>query len=211
VDVFLLNGCGCVAALLSSFLMKTALSVGDDFSNTLPIANRKTIASLSLAIRGMIVSSKFSICPELSFVTLFCIVWTPWVSVCPDARRGWWFICYLRYRMIGPAHPGLWHDQACPVGKAWDAAKVILDMLFADQANGHLSAITVGDGDAEDFFCHPDAFGMMAQGPVPEIREDEFAFIKPGVDRLIIFRHTAPVFDACLCMVKTVHGFAPDQ
>src|SRR3984957_14854896 len=93
---------------------------------------------------------------------------------------------------LGAAHPGLGPDAAHPVGEARDEAQIFADMLFADQADRHDAASRKLDRGPEEAFEHEDAFGVMAQGAMPEVGGDRLGFVEPLVERQIVLRRAAP-------------------
>ena len=93
---------------------------------------------------------------------------------------------------LGAAHPGLGPDTAHPVGEAWDEAQIFADMLFADQANRHDAPARDRDRGPEETFEHEDAFGVVAQRAMTEIRCYGLRPVELLVNRQIVFSRAAP-------------------
>src|SRR5438445_12564578 len=72
----------------------------------------------------------------------------------------------------GAPHPWQWPDGAHPVGERGDETEVLFDVLLADPAGRNHLAARQGERRAEDGLQHEDAFGVMPQRAVPEIRRD---------------------------------------
>jgi hypothetical protein len=53
-------------------------------------------------------------------------------------------------------------------------------VLLADPACWDHAAGGQREGAAEDRLGHEDAFGVVAQGPMPKVGEDLFALVKPS-------------------------------
>jgi len=75
-------------------------------------------------------------------------------------------------------------------------------MLLTNQANRNLFAIAVGDGSAEDSFAQENSFGVVTQRSMPEVREECFGFVVPGVDREVVLRLAAEFPYASLGVLK---------
>ena len=95
--------------------------------------------------------------------------------------------------LLGAAHPGLWADTLHPIGKGRDEAEILDDMLLADPARRDDAAGRQGDGRTEDGLGQEDAFGVVAERAVPEIRGDRLAGIEPAMDRQVIFDRARPI------------------
>ena len=67
-------------------------------------------------------------------------------------------------------------------------------MLLTDESGRHHAPCRQGDGLPENGFSHEDAFGMMAQGAMPEIGDDLLGFIEPVMQVVVILDNTAPLF-----------------
>jgi len=68
------------------------------------------------------------------------------------------------------SHPWLKADLAEPVRGCGNTAEILENVLLADEAHRDLATVAVDDAGAEDFFAEENAFGVVAQRPVPHVR-----------------------------------------
>jgi hypothetical protein len=92
--------------------------------------------------------------------------------------------CFIGKSDSDPTHPRLGPDAAHPVREGRDAPKVFEDVLLGDQAHGHLAPRGVRDRRAEQGFRSETPLGVVAEGAVPEVGDDEFRSVH-YMDRLV--------------------------
>src|SRR3546814_5500885 len=89
-----------------------------------------------------------------------------------------------------------WSSDVCssdlPVSEARDEAQILADMLFTDQSDGHDAAGRQRDRHPEEALEHENAFGVMPERPVAEVRYDRLRFVEPLMEREIVVRRPAP-------------------
>ena len=68
-------------------------------------------------------------------------------------------------------------------------------MLFADKPSGNHTAVGVGQSGTEQPFAKKNAFRMMSQGSMTEVRKECLAFIEPLVKRQVVFNAAAVLAD----------------
>jgi hypothetical protein len=79
-----------------------------------------------------------------------------------------------------------------------------------DYRDDHLRRGEHEGGLACPYNQHEDAFGMMPEGQVPEIRGDAFRLIEPGMKRHVVGNRAAPFFHGGECvMIGMCHGGLP--
>lgn len=78
-------------------------------------------------------------------------------------------------------HSGFDTDEPCPVGDGGNTAKVLADMLLADETNGTVLSIGVADRHAENAFQHEYAFGMVPQRAAPRMGDELLRLVEPLV------------------------------
>src|SRR3546814_15509059 len=80
-----------------------------------------------------------------------------------------------------------WSSDVCssdlPVSEARDEAQILADMLFTDQSDGHDAAGRQRDRHPEEALEHENAFGVMPERPVAEVRYDRLRFVEPLMER----------------------------
>lgn len=91
------------------------------------------------------------------------------------------------------AHPWFRADRTHPIRETRNESEIFADVLFADQSDRHNPASRDRDRGAEEAFEHENAFGVVAESAVPEIRCDGFGFVEPLMQREIIFGLAAPL------------------
>jgi hypothetical protein len=89
------------------------------------------------------------------------------------------------------AHPRFGADAAHPIREARDETQILDDMLLADQPDWNLSSGRDCERCAEKTFGHKDALGVVPERPVPEVRCDQLALVKPAVEGQIVLCHAA--------------------
>src|SRR6516162_2740622 len=94
---------------------------------------------------------------------------------------------------LGAAHPGFGTDAPHPIGEGRDESEVLDNVLLTDPARRNDAAGRQCDGRTKDRLGHEDAFGVMAERAVPEIRCDLLPGIEPAMDRQIVVDCTAPL------------------
>src|SRR3546814_20663420 len=65
-------------------------------------------------------------------------------------------------------------------------------MLFTDQSDGHDAASRQRDRHPEEALEHENAFGVMPERPVAEVRYDRLRFVEPLMERERVVRRPAP-------------------
>ena len=85
--------------------------------------------------------------------------------------------------MVPPEHPGLRCNEARPIGKGGDRAKILTNVLLADEADRNNPAVSIDDRHPEQGFEHEDALGMVPERAVPGVREDSLGLVEPLVQR----------------------------
>src|SRR3546814_20407975 len=71
-------------------------------------------------------------------------------------------------------------------------SQILADMLFTDQSEGHYAAGRQRDRHPEEALEHENAFGVMPERPVAEVRYDRLRFVEPLMEREIVVRRPAP-------------------
>ena len=70
-------------------------------------------------------------------------------------------------------------------------------MLLSQIPDRDLLSVAIHDGNAKQFLCQENAFGMMPQGSVTEVRKECLRFIKPVVNWKVVFRAFRRTFSRC--------------
>jgi hypothetical protein len=87
----------------------------------------------------------------------------------------WCRFCLLLIEPRADApHPRLGLDAPDPIGKGWDAAEILDDVLLRDHAHGHSTPGRIGYRYAEQSLGGKAPLGMMPESPVAEVRQDDF-------------------------------------
>ena len=97
--------------------------------------------------------------------------------------------------MVTPQHPGLRCNEARPIGKGGDRAKILTNVLLADEADRNSPAVSIDDRRPEQGFQHEDALGMVPERAVPGVCEDGLGLVEPLVQRQIVVGLAAPFPD----------------
>src|SRR3546814_3918174 len=105
---------------------------------------------------------------------------------------------------LRPTHPWFGSNRAHPVSEARDEAQILADMLFTDQSDGHDAAGRQRDRHPEEALEHENAFGVMPERPVAEVRYDRLRFVEPLMEREIVVRRPAPAARRGKRMVLTM-------
>src|SRR3546814_12328043 len=77
-------------------------------------------------------------------------------------------------------------------------------MLFTDQSDGHDAACRQRDRHPEEALEHENAFGVMPERTVAEVRYDRLRFVAPLMEREIVVRRPAPAARRGKSMVITM-------
>ena len=77
-------------------------------------------------------------------------------------------------------------------------------MLLSHIANGNLLPFAVHNGNAKQFLFQENAFCVMTQGSMSEVREEGFRFVEPVVNREIVSRSSTELPRAALCVLEWV-------
>jgi len=109
-------------------------------------------------------------------------------------------------RLLAPEalaiHPSLGMDSRKPILGRRDAPEIFSYMLFADVTDRHIVAVSVANRNSKDAFGQENALRVMPERAVAEIREVGFGFVKPTVNRKIIFGFTTELSDTALCVFE---------
>src|SRR5579864_760895 len=112
------------------------------------------------------------------------------------------------YLEVLTIHPALRSDFSQPVLGGRDSAKVFLNVLFGNVANGNFVSIGAFDGDTEDSFRQEDALSMMTQSSVAKVREVRLRLVEPVMDGKIVLRFSAELLRAALRVHQGMgHGY----
>src|SRR6266700_1061950 len=107
-----------------------------------------------------------------------------------------------------PIHPALRLNPREPIRRGRDPPQIFFDVLFSHIPHWNLFSLAVSDSHTEQPLCEENSLGMMAKRAMPEVRKECLRFVKPVVDRQIIFRFATKFLCAILGMFKRVgHGY----
>ena len=101
-------------------------------------------------------------------------------------------------------HPWLWPNRDEPILGSRYSPEIFLDVLRGNVPNGDFDSFAIRNRDAEDPFRQEHTFGVVPKRPMSEVGEECFRFVKPIVDRQIIFWLAAKFLRAVFRVFKWV-------